>query len=111
MLEDFSSKSDCGLGGGGCTLICWRIFLQVFSRVMVVRCVQCDMQCVICCVMWCVQCVEWKFIYFCPSFFGRGYVYNMVGCSVIPVVLCPYFGGEMQQSTICGCGWWRMSQV
>jgi hypothetical protein len=36
---------------------------------------------------------------FLSKFFGRGYVYNMVGCSVIPVVMCPYFGGEMQQST------------
>jgi hypothetical protein len=55
-------------------------------------CVQCGMLCG-------VQCAEWKLIYFLSKFFGGGCVYNVAGCSVIPVGLWPYFGNKMQQST------------
>jgi hypothetical protein len=52
------------------------IFLQVFA---------CDgVGCVIDSVVW--ECVEWQVLFiFLSTFFGRGYVYNMVGCSVIPI--------------------------
>jgi hypothetical protein len=52
------------------------IFLQVFA---------CDgVGCVIDSVVW--ECVEWQVLFiFLSKFFGRGYVYNMVGCSVIPI--------------------------
>jgi hypothetical protein len=36
--------------------------------------------------VWCVECAEWKVLFnFLSKFFGRGYVYNVVGCSVIPI--------------------------
>jgi hypothetical protein len=112
MLEDFSPSflearffSPSRIVGCVGVVILYAIYIGFSSKfffwLQIVLCfhVMGDGVCAVWYAVWCVQCAEWKLIYFLSKFFGGGCVYNVAGCSVIPVGLWPYFGNKMQQST------------